>query len=93
MGVAWFAGFGHEQNQGTKLFCVSGHVNNPCVVEAEMSILLRELVEKHCGGMMGGWDNLLGIIPGKVVCARIADQDVQGGFVSGVSPLWACWLI
>ncbi|KAH7084030.1 NADH-ubiquinone oxidoreductase [Auriculariales sp. MPI-PUGE-AT-0066] len=47
-----------------KLFCISGHVNNPCVIEEEMSIPLRELLEKHCGGIIGGWDNLLGIIPG-----------------------------
>jgi len=39
-------------------------VNNPCVVEEEMSIPLKDLVEKHCGGVIGGWDNLLGIIPG-----------------------------
>lgn len=29
-----------------------------------MSIPLRELIEKHCGGVRGGWDNLLGIVPG-----------------------------
>lgn len=63
-GAPWFAGFGRERNQGTKLFCISGHVNNPCVVEEEMSIPLKELIEKHCGGVRGGWDNLLGIIPG-----------------------------
>ena len=43
---------------GTKLFCISGNVNKPCVVEEEMSIPLRELIEKHCGGVVGGWDNL-----------------------------------
>ena len=48
----------------TKLFCISGHVNNPCTVEEEMSIPLKELIEKHCGGVRGGWDNLLAIIPG-----------------------------
>lgn len=63
-GAPWFAGFGRARNQGTKLFCISGHVNNPCVVEEEMSIPLKELIEKHCGGVVGGWDNLLGIIPG-----------------------------
>ena len=63
-GASWFAGFGRERNQGTKLFCISGHVNNPCVVEDEMSIPLKDLVEKHAGGVRGGWDNLLGIIPG-----------------------------
>ncbi|KAI9296791.1 NADH-ubiquinone oxidoreductase [Neoconidiobolus thromboides FSU 785] len=63
-GGSWFASFGRERNAGTKLFCISGHVNHPCTVEEEMSIPLRELIEKHCGGIRGGWDNLLGIIPG-----------------------------
>lgn len=63
-GASWFNGMGRDRNQGTKLFCISGHVNNPCVVEEEMSISLRELLEKHCGGVRGGWDNLLGIVPG-----------------------------
>lgn len=63
-GGSWFAGFGRERNQGTKLFCISGHVNNPVTVEEEMSIPLRELIDKHCGGVRGGWDNLLAIIPG-----------------------------
>jgi len=63
-GGAWFASFGRERNHGTKLFCISGHVNNPCTVEEEMSIPMRELIEKHCGGVRGGWDNLLAVIPG-----------------------------
>jgi len=63
-GSQWFAGFGRDRNQGTKLFAISGHVNKPCVVEEEMSIPLKDLVEKHCGGVIGGWDNLLGIVPG-----------------------------
>ncbi len=63
-GPEWFARFGHNNNSRTKLFCVSGHVNKRCMVEEEMSILLKELIERHCGGMRGGWDNLLAIIPG-----------------------------
>lgn len=63
-GAEWFASFGRKNNAGTKLFCISGHVNNPCTVEEEMSIPLRELIERHCGGVIGGWDNLKGIIPG-----------------------------
>ncbi|MGB1149513.1 MAG: NADH-quinone oxidoreductase subunit NuoF [Alphaproteobacteria bacterium] len=63
-GADWFASFGRKNNAGTKLFCISGHVNNPCTVEEEMSIPLRELIDKHCGGVRGGWDNLLAIIPG-----------------------------
>jgi NADH-quinone oxidoreductase subunit F len=63
-GSAWFAGIGRENNTGTKVFCISGHVNNPCNVEEEMGIPLRTLIEKHAGGVRGGWDNLLAIIPG-----------------------------
>ncbi|WP_010413354.1 NADH-quinone oxidoreductase subunit NuoF [Citromicrobium sp. JLT1363] len=63
-GPAWFDGFGREKNSGTKLFQISGHVEKPCVVEEEMSIPFRELIERHCGGIRGGWDNLLAVIPG-----------------------------
>ncbi|MCW5696661.1 MAG: NADH-quinone oxidoreductase subunit NuoF [Bauldia sp.] len=63
-GGAWFAGIGRPNNTGTKLFCISGHVNRPCTVEEEMGIPLRELIERHCGGVRGGWDNLLAVIPG-----------------------------
>ncbi|MBT5569728.1 MAG: NADH-quinone oxidoreductase subunit NuoF [Alphaproteobacteria bacterium] len=63
-GASWFAGFGRENNTGTKIFSISGHVNNPCNVEEEMSIPLKELIEKHAGGVRGGWDNLLAVIPG-----------------------------
>ncbi|PCH46426.1 MAG: NADH-quinone oxidoreductase subunit F [Hyphomicrobiales bacterium] len=63
-GPDWFAGFGRENNRGTKLFCISGHVERPCTVEEEMSIPFRELIERHCGGVRGGWDNLKAVIPG-----------------------------
>ncbi|MBT5265007.1 MAG: NADH-quinone oxidoreductase subunit NuoF [Rhodospirillaceae bacterium] len=63
-GPEWFASFGRDKNQGTKLFCISGHVNNPCNVEEEMGIPLKELIERHAGGVTGGWDNLLAVIPG-----------------------------
>ena len=63
-GANWFSSFGREKNTGTKVFCISGHVNNPCNVEEEMSIPLKDLIEKHAGGVIGGWDNLKAIIPG-----------------------------
>lgn len=64
-GATWFAGIGpNEKNTGTKLFCISGHVNNPCNVEEAMGIPMKELIEKHAGGVRGGWDNLLAVIPG-----------------------------
>src|SRR6185503_19769103 len=63
-GAAWFAGIGRPNNTGTKVFCISGHVNKPCNVEDAMSVPLKELIEKHAGGVRGGWDNLKAIIPG-----------------------------
>ncbi|MBL6768822.1 MAG: NADH-quinone oxidoreductase subunit NuoF [Alphaproteobacteria bacterium] len=63
-GADWFSSLGKENNTGTKLFCISGHVNTPCNVEEEMGIPLKELLEKHAGGVRGGWDNLLAVIPG-----------------------------
>jgi NADH-quinone oxidoreductase subunit F len=63
-GAGWFSSFGRDNNKGTKLFQISGHVEKPCVVEEAMSIPFRELIEKHCGGIRGGWDNLLAVIPG-----------------------------
>ncbi len=63
-GADWFASLGKENNTGSKLFCISGHVNKPCNVEEEMGIPLKELIEQHAGGIRGGWDNLKAIIPG-----------------------------
>jgi NADH-quinone oxidoreductase subunit F len=91
-GAPWFAGFGRPNNTGTKVFCISGHVNKPCNVEEAMSIPLRELIETHAGGVRGGWDNLLAIIPGgssvqvlpKSICDTVlmdfdALRDVKSG--------------
>ena len=71
-GADWFAGFGRPNNTGTKVFAVSGHVNNPCVVEESMSIGFEELIDRHCGGIRGGWSNLKAVIPGgsSVPCVR-----------------------
>ncbi len=63
-GAEWFAGIGRPNNTGTKVFCISGHVNKPCNVEDAMGIPMRELIDKHAGGVRGGWDNLLAVIPG-----------------------------
>ncbi|NNE23336.1 MAG: NADH-quinone oxidoreductase subunit NuoF [Rhizobiales bacterium] len=77
-GANWFANLGLENNTGTKLFCISGHVERPCNVEEEMGITFRELIERHCGGIRGGWDNLKAVIPGgsSVRCVP-ADQIID----------------
>jgi NADH-quinone oxidoreductase subunit F len=63
-GAAWFNSLGRPKNSGQKVFCISGHVNRPCNVEEELGIPLRELIERYAGGVRGGWDNLLAVIPG-----------------------------
>ena len=63
-GAAWFSSIGRPNNTGTKLYCISGHVEKPCTVEDAMGTPLRELIERHAGGVRGGWDNLLAVIPG-----------------------------
>jgi len=63
-GAGWFSALGRPKNAGTKIFCISGHVNKPCNVEEELGIPLRELIDKYAGGVRGGWDNLLAVIPG-----------------------------
>ncbi len=63
-GSSWFSNLGKENNTGTKLFCISGHVNSPCTVEEEMGISVKELIDKHANGVRGGWENLKAIIPG-----------------------------
>ena len=76
-GAAWFAGIGRPNNTGTKLFCISGHVEKPCTVEEEMGITLRELIERHAGGVRGGWDNLLAVIPGGASVRCLPASHVQ----------------
>jgi NADH-quinone oxidoreductase subunit F len=70
-GAAWFASFGRPNNAGVKLFAMSGHVNTPCVIEESMSIPMKELIEKHGGGVRGGWKNLKAVIPGGASCPVI----------------------
>jgi len=91
-GSEWFASLGNPKNTGTKIFSISGHVNNPCNVEEEMGVSLRSLIENHAGGVIGGWDNLLAVIPGgasvplipKAICDNIkmdfdSLKEVQSG--------------
>ena len=91
-GPSWFSSIGRPNNAGTKIFCISGHVNKPCNVEESMSIPLKQLIETHAGGVRGGWDNLLAIIPGgssvpmlpKSICDTVlmdfdSLRDVQSG--------------
>ena len=63
-GSDWFSKLGRQNNSGSKIFCISGHVNNPCNVEEELGVPLKYLVQKYAGDVIGGWNNLQAIIPG-----------------------------
>ena len=63
-GVDWYKSIGSdEKNTGPKLYCVSGHVNKPAVIERELGIPLPELIYDVCGGIRNG-NKLKGVIPG-----------------------------
>jgi NADH-quinone oxidoreductase subunit F len=80
-GGAWFASFGRPNNTGTKLMCVSGHVNTPATFEESMSIGFEEMIEKHCGGIRGGWDNLLAVIPGGASVPCVPGEKIRGAIM------------
>ena len=76
-GPEWFSSFGRPNNAGTKLMALTGHVNTPCVFEEEMSLSVREIIEKHGGGIRGGWDNLKAIIPGGASCPVLPKDKLE----------------
>ena len=80
-GAEWFAGFGRPNNTGTKLFCLSGHLERPCNVEEAMSIKFRQLIDDHCGGVRGGWGNLKAVIPGGSSVAMIPAEQCEDLFM------------
>ena len=92
-GSEWFSSLGNPKNTGTKIFSISGHVNTPCNVEEEMGIPLKELIQVHGGGVIGGWENLLAVIPGgasvplipKSICEKVKmDFDSLSSVKSGL---------
>jgi NADH-quinone oxidoreductase subunit F len=64
-GAAWYAGLGHKEDPGARLWCVSGHVKNRGVWEIETGFSLQELIDspQFCGGIRGG-KKLKAVIPG-----------------------------
>ena len=62
-GGDWYRQWGTERSPGTKLFCVSGHVNRPGNYELPLGFPLQELIDDVCGGIPGG-KALKAVIPG-----------------------------
>ncbi|MBD3267040.1 NADH-quinone oxidoreductase subunit NuoF [bacterium] len=78
-GGEWFSQMGTEKSSGTKLLCLSGHVNNPGVYEVVLgSTTLREFIEAFGGGVPGG-KQIKAVIPGgsSMPVMRGEDLDVS----------------
>ncbi len=77
-GGEWYAGLGSPKNGGTRLFCISGHVNRPGIYELPMGFPLRQMIDDVAGGVLNG-RKLKAIIPGGSSCPLLtaAEADVN----------------
>src|SRR5271169_6115480 len=75
-GGEWYAGLGSPKNGGTRLFCVSGHVNKPGIYELPMGFPLRKIIEDVAGGMRNG-RKLKAIIPGGSSCPLLTAEEID----------------
>jgi len=75
-GGAWFAGLGLGRSGGTRILCVSGHVNKPGVYELPLTITTRELIDEVCGGVWKG-RKVKAVIPGGVSMPPLDDQELD----------------
>src|SRR6202140_3482363 len=75
-GGEWYAGLGSPKNGGTRLFCVSGHVNNPGIYELPMGFSLRRMIEDVAGGMLNG-KKLKAVIPGGSSCPLLTADEID----------------
>ena len=75
-GPEWFAGIGiDEKNTGTRMYCVSGHVERPGLYELPLGLTLEEIIEDHCGGVRGG-RALKAVIPGGASAPVLTAKEV-----------------
>ena len=75
-GGEWYAGLGSAKNGGTRLFCISGHVNRPGIYELPMGFNLKRMVEDVAGGVAGG-KKLKAVIPGGSSCPLLNADEVD----------------
>jgi NADH-quinone oxidoreductase subunit F len=82
-GADWFRSIGiapdpknprDAGSYGPKLYCISGHVNNPCCVELPLGITVRELVDKYGGGVWKG-RKAKGCIPGGISMGIMTEKE------------------
>src|SRR3954469_17476067 len=76
-GGAWYASLGTPKNGGTRLMCVSGHVNKPGVYELPMGFPFERLLNEVCGGMRNG-KKLKALIPGGSSSPVLLPEECEG---------------
>ena len=75
-GGEWYAGLGTAKNGGTRLFCISGHVNRPGIYELPMGYNLKRMIEVVAGGIPGG-KALKAVIPGGSSCPVLKAEETD----------------
>src|SRR5579863_1518408 len=75
-GAEWYAKLGSLKNGGTRLFCLSGHINKPGVYELPMGFPLRRIIEEVGGGIPGG-KKLKCVIPGSSSCPVLLPEEID----------------
>ncbi len=75
-GGAAFAALGTPKEGGTKLTCLTGHVNNPGVYELKLGFPVKTMIEEVGGGMRGG-KKLKALIPGGSSCPVLTAAEVR----------------
>ena len=75
-GAQWFQDLGQGDDAGTKLYGVSGRVNNPGLWELPIGTTIREIIEEHAGGMQPGYQ-LKGILPGGASTDFLVDEHLD----------------
>ena len=73
-GAEWYANLGSPKDGGTRLFCISGHVNRPGIYELPMGFPLKRMIEEVAGGVRGG-KKLKAVIPGGSSCPLLSAAD------------------
>ncbi|HMD96891.1 MAG TPA: NADH-quinone oxidoreductase subunit NuoF [Terriglobia bacterium] len=76
MGAEAYAKIGSPKNGGTRLFCLSGHINRPGIYELPMGFPLRKMIEEVGGGIPGG-KRLKCVIPGGSSCPVLTTDEID----------------
>lgn len=76
-GAKWFAAIGiDEKNTGTRIYCVSGHVEKPGLYELPLGLTLDEIIDGPCGGVLEG-KMLKAVIPGGASAPVLTAREVR----------------